>query len=413
MSKDKKEDIDNNQELGENDHRRIGKEMGLFTFSDMVGSGLPLFTAKGTAMRSAIINKINGIQKKYGFEEVWIPHITKKELYETSGHWDKFGDELFKVKGRENDFVMKPMNCPHHTQIFASVPRSYRELPVRMMETTTCYRDEQSGELLGIARVRALTQDDGHVFCTPDQIKGEVKNIIAVIREFYTALGMWKDDSYRAFVSVRDPNEPEKYLGGDETWNKSEAILEEIAKEEGLKYTREEGEAAFYGPKIDFMFTDSLGRERQLATVQIDFNMPERFGLEYVDDKGKTQTPVMIHRAVAGSLERFMSIIIEHFAGAFPFWMAPVQVKILPVAETHIEKAKELQNSLDDKGIRTEIDLTDDSFGKKVGKAKSEKVPYFIIIGDKEVTDDTFTLESRDEGQVGAVNLEKLLENLK
>jgi threonyl-tRNA synthetase len=409
-----KEDLDTyktqREEAKKRDHRKIGKELGLFTFSELVGGGLPLFTPKGTAMRDAIVNKIQSLQGKHGYQKVYIPHITKPDLYKTSGHWDKFGDELFKVTGRESEFVMKPMNCPHHTQIFASEPRSYKDLPIRFMEATTCYRDEQSGELLGLSRARSFTQDDGHVFCTPEQIKDEIKNIVDVIKSFYTALGMWNEGDFKVFLSVRDPKNPEAYLGDDDIWNKSEEILKEIAEEEKLPYTREEGEAAFYGPKLDFKFKDAIGREWQLATAQLDFNMPKNFDLEYTDKDGLKKTPVMIHRAIAGSLERFLSVIIEHFAGNFPLWMAPVQIKVLPVAEAHDEVALEALKTLQDEGYRVEADLTDEGLGKKVRKAKVEKVPYFLIIGDKEVESKMFTLESRDKGNIGPMSMEELLE---
>lgn len=401
------------KEAGERDHRKIGKEMGLFTFSELVGSGLPLFTPKGMAMRTAIVEKIAGIQEKFGFQEVWIPHITKPELYKKSGHWDKFGDELFKVKGRENDFVMKPMNCPHHTQIFASEPRSYKDLPIRYSETTTVYRDEQAGELLGLSRVRSLTQDDGHTFCTPDQIEEEIKSIIFVMKEFYTSLNLWEEGKYQVFLSIRDPENKEKYLGDDIVWDKSETTLKKIAEDEKLPVTIEEGEAAFYGPKLDFKFKDAIGRVWQLATVQLDFNMPTNFGLEYTDSDGTKKTPVMIHRAIAGSLERFLSVIIEHFAGNFPLWLAPVQVKILPIAEPHLEKANEIYTLLKDKGMRVELDNSKDGFGKKVRKAKTEKVPYFIIIGDKDIEENKVTLESRDNGNLGMISTEDLLDKIK
>lgn len=385
------------EEAAKRDHRKIGKEMNLFTFSDLVGSGLPMFTPKGRSMRDAIEDKIMGIQERYGFEKVWIPHITKPELYKTSGHWEKFGDDLFHVKSREAEFVMKPMNCPHHTQIYASEPKSYKDLPVRYVETTTCYRDEQSGELLGLSRVRSLTQDDGHIFCTPEQIEGEIKNVIAVMKEFYQSLGMWGEGKFEVKLSTRDPETPEKYLGSDEIWNSSEETLEKVAKEENLPYEIEEGEAAFYGPKLDFKFQDAIGRKWQLATVQLDFNMPERFELEYTDKDGEKKTPVMIHRAIAGSLERFLSVIIEHFAGEFPFWLAPVQVKVLPIAEDHSDFAKEVVLKLKENNIRVEIDNSTESFGKKVRKAKVEKVPYFIVIGDEEIKNQKVTLESREE----------------
>jgi threonyl-tRNA synthetase len=390
----------------ERDHRKIGKEMGLFTFSELVGAGLPMFTPKGTAMRNAIINKIKTIQQKYNYQEVWIPHITKPELYKTSGHWDKFGDELFKVKGKESEFVMKPMNCPHHTQIYASAPKSYKDLPVRFMESTTNYRDEQTGELLGLTRVRSLTQDDGHVFCTEDQVEGEIGIITEVMKEFYSALGMWNEDTCWVRLSAMDPNNPDAYLGDTKIWESSEKILGKIAAANKLNYKKVEGEAAFYGPKLDFMFKDAIGREWQLGTIQLDFNMPKRFELEYTDKDGKKKTPVMIHRAVAGTIERFMGVIIEHFAGAFPFWLSPVQVKIIPVAEAHLEIAKKVRGELSN--FRVEIDSSNDGFGKKVSKAKKEKVPYFIIIGDKDAEAKKVTLESRDDGQVGQMSVEEI-----
>jgi threonyl-tRNA synthetase len=412
-----KEELDNylkmREEAKERDHRKIGKEMDLFTFSELVGGGLPMFTPKGTAMRKAIMEKIYEIQSEHDAEEVCIPHLTKPELYKTSGHWDKFGDDLFKVKGKESEFVIKPMNCPHHTQIYASKPRSYKDLPIRYVEAGTVYRDEQSGELMGLGRVRSITQDDGHTFCTPEQIEYEVKIIIDTIKKFYTTLGLMKDGSYRVALSFRDKKNPEKYLGDDKVWEESQKVLEDIAKDEGFDYTVFDGEAAFYGPKIDFMFKDALGREWQLGTVQLDFNMPTRFKLEYTDKDGSKKTPVMIHRAIAGSLERFMSVAIEHFAGNFPFWMAPVQATVIPVAEPHEEKAKELRKTLKAAGFRTEVNTSSDSFGKKISKAKKDKVPYTIILGDKDMEANKVTLESRDNGQVGQLTLEEVLERFK
>jgi len=388
--------LEQQEEAKKRDHRKLGKELDLFTFSPIVGSGLPMFTPKGTSMRSAIVHKIHSIQKKFDYQNVWIPHITKKDLYETSGHWEKFGDELFHVKGKNEEFVMKPMNCPHHTQIYASSPKSYKDLPVRFTEVTTNYRDEQAGELLGLSRVRSLTQDDGHVFCTIEQIGKESQNIIAVIREFYESLDMFKSSDYWVSLSVRDSNTPEKYLGTKENWDKAEKILEDVAKKEDLPYKRIEGEAAFYGPKLDFMFKDSLGREWQLATIQLDFIMPERFKLSYTDKDSSKQTPIMIHRAIAGSLERFMSVIIEHFAGAFPLWLSPVQVKIIPIGEAQKEYAKDISNKLKDVNIRIEIDNSDETLGKKIRNAKLEKVPYYLVVGEKEANSKTVTIESRD-----------------
>ncbi|MEK9201356.1 MAG: threonine--tRNA ligase, partial [Patescibacteria group bacterium] len=399
-------------EAEKRDHRKIGKELDLFTFSELVGAGLPLFTPKGTAMRDAIVNKISSIQKKYGYQKVTIPHITKTELYKTSGHWEKFGNELFKVKTRESEFVMKPMNCPHHTQIFASMGRSYKDLPLRYAETTMVYRDEQTGELLGLSRVRAITQDDAHIFCAPEQIKSEIKNIVKVIEEFYTALGMYTEGGFRVALSTHDQKNPEKYLGGEEKWKLAESILEEIAREEKLPYTTSEGEAAFYGPKLDFMFKDAIGREWQLGTVQLDFVMPERFGLTYTDKEGKKQTPVMIHRAIAGSLERFMSVIIEHFAGAFPYWLSPVQVKVLPISEHQNAFAYKVFEFLKKHDIRAEIDDTDEGLGKKIRKAKVEKVPYIFVIGDKEKDSESVTIESRDKGNIGVHPLDKIIGQL-
>jgi len=397
----------------ERDHRKLGKELDLFTFSEKVGQGLPLFTPKGTAIKKAIMAKINSLQSDYDTHEVNTPHITKKDLYETSGHWEKFGDELFHVKGRETEFVLKPMNCPHHTQIYASQPRSYKDLPLRYVELGNVYRDEQSGELLGLGRVRNISMDDGHTFCTSEQIEDEIKIIIDVIKKFYKGLGLLEEGQYHVSLSFRDPKNTAKYLGEDSVWEKSQGALEKIAKETKLDYKIFEGEAAFYGPKIDFMFKDALGRERQLGTVQLDFNMPARFELEYTDKDGQKKTPVMIHRAIAGSLERFMSIAIEHFAGNFPFWMAPVQVVVIPVAEPHEEKAKETRKTLKSAGFRADVDLSDDSFGKKIRNTKKFKVPYTIIIGDKDLEAGKMTLESRDEGQIGQVSIEEVLERFK
>ena len=384
-------------EAKKRDHRKIGKELDLFTFSELVGAGLPLFTPKGTMMRDLVVDKISDIQSKYGYQKVTIPHITKSDLYKKSGHWDKFGDQLFKVKGLSDaEFVMKPMNCPHHTQIFASKPRTYKELPLRYAETTMVYRDEQAGELIGLGRVRSITQDDGHAFCTFDQIDQEVEAIVLVIKEFYQTLGMYEEGKFWVSLSVSDPHDPDQYLGDKDNWTKAETMLEDVAKRLELPYKRVEGEAAFYGPKLDFMFFDAIGRERQLATAQLDFVMPERFGLEYVDHEGNKQTPVMIHRAIAGSLERFMAIMIEHFAGNFPLWLSPVQVAVIPVSDAHDKYATTVHHALIAAGFRSTLDTSNDSMGKKIRTAKTERLPYFIVIGDQEVTDGTVTLEKRD-----------------
>lgn len=401
------------EEAKKRDHRKLGKELDLFAFSDLVGAGLPLFTPKGTLLRDLIVEKIQNLQKNYGYQKVTIPHITKKDLYEKSGHWAKFGDELFKVKGQsDQEFVMKPMNCPHHTQIYASRQRSYRDLPVRFMETTMVYRDEQAGELLGLSRVRAISQDDGHVFCTPDQISSEVSGIVSVIKDFYTSLKMFNDGDYWVSVSVRDPQTPDKYLGDPKKWTIAEKTLEKIAKKENLPYKRVEGEAAFYGPKLDFMFRDAIGREWQLATAQLDFVMPTRFGLEYTDEKNEKQTPVMIHRAIAGSLERFLSVIIEHFAGAFPLWLSPTQIVVIPVSDKFIDYAREIESHLLSAGYRTELYTQSDTLGKRIRLAQNEKIPYMLIIGEKEMNDRTISIRSRDCGDEGISDISSFITKL-
>ncbi len=397
------------EEMKERDHRKIGKEQGLWTFSELVGAGLPLFTPKGTALRGALYEALLEISKRYGMQPVTIPHMAKRRLYEISGHAEKFGDELLTVQSKYDEFVLKPVNCPHHTQIYASEPRSYRDLPIRFMESTMQYRDEQPGEIGGLTRVRAITVDDGHVFCRINQVADEAKNIVNIIKEFYSALGMW--GNHWVSLSVRDPHTPEKYIGTDEDWEKAEVLLKQVSDDMKLDARRMEGEAALYGPKLDFMFTDALGRERQLATVQIDFAMPARFELEYTDSDGSKKTPVMIHRAILGSYERFLALLIEHFNGAYPLWLSPIQVKVLPVSEKHVEYAKEVAQKLKDEKIRVELDASDESLGKRIRQAKLEKVPYFFVIGDKEVESNTVTVEGRG-GSEGAQKLEKILETL-
>ncbi len=401
------------REAAKRDHRKLGKELDLFTFSELVGPGLPLFTPRGTAMRDAIVDKIQTLQSAHGYQRVTIPHITKINLYKTSGHAAKFEDELFKVKGQSNqEFVMKPMNCPHHTQIYAAKARSYKDLPLRYMETTMVYRDEQAGELLGLARVRAISQDDGHVFCTPDHIKDEIRNIVSVIREFYTSLDLFNEDDYWVSISVRDPQQSEKYLGDTETWDRAEKILEEIATEEGLHFKRVEGEAAFYGPKLDFMFKDALGRERQLGTAQLDFVMPERFGLEYTDANNKKQTPVMIHRAIAGSLERFMAIAIEHFAGAFPLWLAPIQMVVVPVSDKFTDYGESVYAELSAAGYRVELRADSETLGKRVRIAQKEKIPYILVVGEQEQHNKTIAVRSRDDGDSGVMPVDEFIATL-
>ena len=400
-------------EAKKRDHRKLGKELELFTFSEHVGGGLPLFTPKGTMIRDLVVEKIAKLQEKLGWQKVTIPHITKSELYKISGHWDKYKDDLFHVKGKsDTKFVMKPMNCPHHTQIFAAFPKSYKDLPVRFTENTMVYRDEQAGELMGLSRVRAITQDDGHAFCSESQIEQEVKGIVSIIKTFYKDLGMLEKGKYWVSLSAMDPKKPEKYLNEGGIFEKAENILEKIAKDEDLPYKKVEGEAAFYGPKLDFQFKDAIGREWQLGTVQLDFSMPKRFGLEYTDENGQKQTPVMIHRAIAGSLERFMSVMIEHFAGEFPFWMSPVQAKIIPVGDFANKYSENIYKELKTAGFRVELDNSSNGFGKKVRVAKKEKIPFFIIVGDKDMEVNKLTLESRD-GESGQLSTEELIQKFK
>ena len=402
--------VKNQEEALKRDHRKLGKELDLFTFSPLVGSGLPLFTPKGTILREELNAFSQDLRAKRGFQKVWVPHITKKDLYETSGHWEKFGDELFLVKSQETDdeLVMKPMNCPHHQQIYASRPRSYRDLPLRFMETTTIYRDEKAGELLGLSRVRSITQDDSHVFCTPEQLEDEYNRIIETVQEFYAGVDM----PLSLRLSFCDPAEPEKYLGDKKLWDKAQKTLEELAKKNGLDYVSEEGEAAFYGPKIDFMAVDSLGRQWQVATAQLDFVQPERFQLAYADADGTDKQPVMIHLAIMGSIERFLSVYIEHTAGAFPLWCAPVQAVVIPVSEKFSDYAHDVMQKLEDRGMRVEIAEGADTLGKRISEAQKQRVPYMLVVGEKEKEAGAVAVRSRTEGDEGSVSLDELLERL-
>ena len=383
------------EEAKKRDHRKLGKEYDLFTFSDLVGSGLPLFTPKGTVLREELIKYSEGLRKKIGYQKIWTPHITKNDLYKTSGHWDKFGDELLLVQSQEtnDELVMKPMNCPHHQQVYASQARSYRDLPLRFMETTTDYRDEKTGELLGLSRVRSLTQDDSHTFCTPDQIEDVYSSLIGVVQEFYDTVGM----RLRARLSYRDKNEPDKYLGDPELWDQAEAILLKIAKAHDLDYYEVEGEAAFYGPKIDFMALDAIGREWQVATPQLDFVQPKRFGLTYTDSDGQDKTPVMIHFALMGSIERFLSVYIEHTAGVFPVWLSPVQVQFVPVSEKHADGTYQLKEEFFSAGFRVQVDSADETVGNKIRKAVKQKIPYIVVVGDRELEGDEWTIRVRGQ----------------
>ncbi len=384
------------------DHRKLGKDLDLFTFSDLVGAGLPLWTPKGTVMRQELDNYVWELRKKYGYERVAIPHITKKELYETSGHWEKFAEELFKIKTREeHDFVMKPMNCPHHTQIYAHLPRSYRDLPQRYAETTMVYRDEQSGELSGLQRVRCITQDDAHVFCRVNQMRQEIANVIDIIQNFYGTFGF----PLTRRLSIHDSANMKNYLGNEKMWEQMEEELRTLLKENKMDFVEGVGEAAFYGPKIDFMAKDSIGREHQVATVQLDFNMPERFDLFCNNEQGNKERIVMIHCAIMGSIERFSSNLIEHLAGNFPVWLSPVQIKILTVASPHVEFAKKLAAEFITEGIRVELDELAETVGNKIRKSAHEKVPYVLVIGDKEM--DSKDLAVRVRGQKDLLNIDK------
>ncbi len=396
------------EEAKKRDHRKIGAELKLFTLSSLIGSGLPLLQPKGMIIRKEIENFLWDLHKKKGYSQVWTPHITKKELYETSGHAAKFGEELFRVKGGDEEFYMKPMNCPHHMQIFADNQFSYRDMPVRYFEPATVYRYEKAGQLSGLTRVRAITQDDGHLFCRVSQIGEEVSTIVSIIKSFYETMGMIK--GYWVRFSVRG-DDKSKYLGSDEVWDKAENALETAAKENELNYKIGKDEAAFYGPKLDFMFKDAIGREWQLATIQCDFNLPERFELKFVNEQGQEERPVVIHRAVSGSLERFMGVMIEHFAGAFPLWLSPVQVIILPISEHQKEYADNIYKKLKEQDIRVELDDSNESLGKRIRNAKMQKVPYMIVIGDKEKEAGTITVEGRTEKLEG-VTVEKFVEKL-
>lgn len=389
------------EEAKKRDHRKIGKEQGLFVFSDLVGSGMPLFTPKGNIIRSEIIRFSRELNDELGFGEVHTPNINKGELFKISGHYDQYKEDMLTVHSQyvHDEMFLKPMNCPQHTQIYASEPRSYRDLPVRFSDFATLYRDERPGELSGLTRLRAFSQDDGHIFCREDQIEEELTNVLVAIQK---ALATYHID-YWVRLSLRDPNKADKYIGEDTVWEKSESIMRELLKEKTIEYREELGEAAFYGPKMDIMAVDAIGRQWQISTIQLDLNMPNRFGLSYIDKDGSKQTPVMIHRALIGSPDRFMGVLIEHYAGAFPTWLSPIQVRVLPISEKHADYAHEVHKKLLDSGVRADIDATNESLGKKVRNTKKMKLPYVLIIGDREVSEETLSVESRDHGTLGAM----------
>ncbi len=398
------------EEAKKRDHRRLGRELDLFTFSDYVGPGLPLYTQNGAMIRRLLLEYVEKIQHSEGYMQVWTPQIAKATLYKKSGHYDKYHEDMFKVVSHYTDeeMYLKPMNCPQHTQIYASKPRSYRDLPVRMTDFAMLYRDERPGELNGLARVRSFSQDDCHVFCREDQVDAEIDRMLAMTKRIMADFGF----SYRYRLSTRDPQHPDKYLGDPAMWDKVEKWAVEIMQRNEIEYYDGPGEAAFYAPKMDLMATDALGREWQLSTVQIDYVQPERFELEYTADDGEKKRPVMIHRAILGSLERFMMILIEHYAGAFPVWLAPVQLALLPVSEKHLDYAREVEAELLAAGVRVELDDSNKTLGAKIRGATLQKVPFMGIIGDKEVSSENgfASIRTREGNDLGMIDIQTFLQ---
>jgi threonyl-tRNA synthetase len=403
-------------EAEKRDHRKLGQELDLFVFSDMVGPGLPMYTPRGTEIMNQLKEALNEIGRDNDMQSVSVPHLAKLDLYKTSGHADKFEDELFRVQSHyKQEFILKPVNCPHHTQIYSSRPRSYKDLPIRYIEQTMQYRDEKPGQIGGLQRTRGFTVDDGHTFCTVDQIQKEADLIAEVIEKFYQNLGLWGD--HWVSLSVRDPKTPEAYIGDPDDWQMAEEMLQKVSDDRGLGAKRMEGEAALYGPKLDFMFKDALGRETQLATIQLDFAMPKRFELSYTDKDGSDKSPVMIHRAILGSFERFMMILIEHFAGAFPLWLAPEQVRVLPISEKFADYAGQIKDQLKQAGIRVSLDDSNESLGKRIRNSELYKIPYTVIVGEKEQESGTLAVRKYSQGDLGSSNVEEfittLVENIK
>jgi len=401
--------LHNIEEAIKRDHRVLGQKLKLFTISKLIGAGLPLMQPKGMIIRSEIEDYLWQLHKNKGYSRVWTPHLAKEELYITSGHAEKFGDNLFRVQGKEEKFFLKPMNCPHHMQIFADNQFSYRDMPIRYFEPATVYRDEKSGELSGLTRVRAITQDDGHLFCRISQLEEEISTIVSIIKDFYTTFGMISD--YWVRLSIRGPKG--KYLGSDEVWEKAEGALKLISEKNQLPFEIGIDEAAFYGPKLDFMFKDSLKREWQLATIQCDFNLPERFDLSFVNENGEKERPVVIHRAISGSLERFMGVMIENFGGAFPTWLSPVQVKVIPITDDQAEYAKKIEQSLIENDIRVELDDKSETMQNKIRTAAGDKIPYMIILGGREAENNTISVRQRDGQDLGTMTLSKFIDDIK
>ena len=394
------------EEAKKRDHRKIGKEMELFMFSDRVGKGLPIWLPKGTALRLRLEDMLKKIQKRYGYQQVITPHIGGKNLYVTSGHWDHYGKDSFQpihTPEEGEEYLLKPMNCPHHCEIFASKPRSYKDLPLRLAEFGTVYRYEQSGELHGLTRVRSFTQDDAHLYCRPDQVKEEFIRVMEIIQIIFGALDF---DNFEAQISLRDPNNKEKYIGSDEVWEQAERAIIEACEEKGLPTHTELGEAAFYGPKLDFMVKDALGRRWQLGTIQVDYNLPERFQLEYTGEDNQKHRPVMIHRAPFGSMERFVAVLIEHTAGHFPLWLMPDQVAILPISDKYIDYAKKVQSYLEENDVRTVLDDRAEKIGRKIRDNEMKHIPYLLILGEKEEAEGTVSVRRQGQGDQGSMKFE-------
>ena len=393
------------EEAKKRDHRKLGKELELFTFSQAVGQGLPLWLPRGTQLRMRLEDFLKRIQKRYGYQHVITPHIGQKELYITSGHYAKYGKDSFQPIHTPQDgeeFLLKPMNCPHHCEIFKAFPRSYKDLPIRFAEFGTVYRYEQSGELHGLTRVRGFTQDDAHLFCRPDQLKDEFLKVMDIIFIIFKALDF---ENFEAQISLRDPNNKEKYIGSDENWDKAERAIVEACQEKGLKAKVELGEAAFYGPKLDFMVKDAIGRRWQLGTIQVDYNLPERFELEYTGDDNKKHRPVMIHRAPFGSMERFVAVLIEHTGGKFPLWLTPDQVVIMPISEKFNEYAYKVSSILEDQDIRVLVDDRNEKIGRKIRDNELKRIPYMLVVGEKEAENDEVSVRKQGEGDKGSMNI--------
>ena len=394
------------EEAKKRDHRKIGKEMELFMFSERVGKGLPIWLPKGTALRLRLEDMLKKIQKRYGYQQVMTPHIGGKNLYVTSGHWDHYGKDSFRpitTPEEGEEYLLKPMNCPHHCEIFASKPRSYKDLPLRLAEFGTVYRYEQSGELHGLTRVRSFTQDDAHLYCRPDQVKEEFIRVMEIIQIIFGALDF---NNFEAQISLRDPNNKEKYIGSDEVWEAAERAIIEACEEKGLPTHTELGEAAFYGPKLDFMVKDALGRRWQLGTIQVDYNLPERFQLEYTGEDNQKHRPVMIHRAPFGSMERFVAVLIEHTAGHFPLWLTPDQVAILPISDKYNDYAQQVMAALEQADVRAILDDRSEKIGRKIRDNEMKHIPYLLIVGEKEAAEGTVSVRRQGQGDQGSMKID-------